>query len=176
MRRGSKPVPERGPGYRSDSALETQVGLLADGLVAKGWTLATAESCTGGWISKCCTDRAGSSGWFAGGVVSYSNAAKVRLLGVTESALNQHGAVSAVVAEQMADGARAALGATCAVAVTGVAGPGGGTPDKPAGCVWVAWSGPERLHSRRYDFEGGRDAVRRQAVAAALDGLISELN
>lgn len=159
-----------------DAGLAALVESVAAALTSRGQTLGTAESCTGGWISKCCTDLSGSSTWFNGGLVSYSNPAKVALLGVSEEALLRQGAVSARVAEEMADGAQRALDVTWAIAVTGVAGPGGGTPDKPVGCVWVAWSGPGRQSSRRYDFPGDRDSVRRQTVAAALQGLLSELN
>ena len=151
------------------------VVLAADLLQRKGWMLATAESCTGGLIAGACTDLAGSSAWFERGIVSYSNAAKTELLGVPEALIATHGAVSEPVARAMAEGAIAHSRAQAAVAVTGVAGPSGGSPDKPVGTVWFAWAlrgrPAETLHMR---FDGDRDRVRRAAVAAAL-GRVTEL-
>ena len=138
--------------------------------------MATAESCTGGWIAKCCTDLAGSSTWFDSGVVSYSNHAKRKLLGVEAGVLVRDGAVSRSVALQMAAGARHRSGADVALAVTGIAGPDGGSPDKPVGTVWFAWAGdalPAEAELHRFD--GDRDAVRRQAVAHALRGMLRRL-
>jgi len=151
------------------------VGELAASLTARGWKLATAESCTGGWIAKCCTDRAGSSGWFERGFVTYSNAAKREMLRVDAGSLEQQGAVSSEVALQMADGARRSAGAQIAVAVTGIAGPDGGSEDKPVGTVWFGWSLAGRSETELVRFEGDRDAVRRQTVAHALQGLIKRL-
>lgn len=135
-------------------------------------TLVTAESCTGGWIAKTLTDIAGSSAWFEGGVVAYSYEAKEALLGVRPETLEQHGAVSRETVIEMVSGALARFGATVAVAVTGIAGPSGGTPDKPVGTVWIGWKrrgGYAR--TELFHFAGDRDAVRRQTVAAALRGL-----
>lgn len=137
-----------------------------------GQVLATAESCTGGWIAKLCTDIPGSSDWFEGGAVTYSNALKQALLGVTTTTLEQHGAVSRECALEMVAGALANLGASIAIAVTGIAGPAGGTPDKPVGTVWIAWQRrAETPQAEVFHFAGGRDAVRRQTVAHALAGV-----
>lgn len=132
--------------------------------------IATAESCTAGWIAKALTDVPGSSRWFECGYVTYSNAAKIRDLGVSEQTLAEHGAVSAATVREMAEGALARSGAEVAVAVSGIAGPEGGTPEKPVGTVWLAVAmrnRPQRLYER-CGFEGDRDAVRRQTVAHAL--------
>jgi nicotinamide-nucleotide amidase len=123
-----------------DAQLTKLVSELADCLVTKGWTLATAESWTGGWIARCCTDLAGSSGWFERGYVSYSNRAKEEMLGVDQQQLASEGAVSQTLAESMAQGARRRAGVNAALAVTGIAGPDGGTVDKPVGTVWFALS------------------------------------
>lgn len=149
---------------------------LAQSLAAKGWKFATAESCTGGWIAKCCTDLAGSSAWFEQGFVTYSNEAKVGMLGVEADMIEAQGAVSGAVAEQMAKGARRTAGVEVAVAVTGVAGPEGGSAEKPVGTVWFAWSvdgldvDSECLH-----FDGDRNSVRAQSVEKAIRGLLSRL-
>lgn len=148
---------------------------LALKLSARGWTMATAESCTGGWIAKCCTDLAGSSAWFERGFVSYSNAAKEELLGVDAGLLETAGAVSREVALQMARGARSRAGVDIAVAVTGIAGPDGGTAEKPVGTVWFGWSMENGNDAELKQFPGDRDAVRRQTVAYALHGLIERL-
>lgn len=135
-------------------------------------TLATAESCTGGWIAKAITDIPGSSSWFDGGAVTYGNRAKQALLGVAPSTLERYGAVSRECALEMVAGALARFNATIAVAVTGIAGPAGDTPGKPVGTVWIAWQcrGGE-ARSELFHFDGDRDAVRRQTVAAALEGI-----
>src|SRR5688572_28077961 len=112
------------------------VAELADALRARAWFIASAESCTGGAIAAACTDRAGSSEWFERAVVSYSNPAKIALLGVPDALLQQHGAVSEAVARAMAEGMQRSSGVDLTVAVTGIAGPGGGTPAKPVGTVW----------------------------------------
>lgn len=138
-------------------------------LLDRGWMMATAESCTGGWIAKCCTDLAGSSAWFERGFVTYSNEAKMEMLDVEPAVLDSEGAVSRAVAEQMATGARHFSRADVSVAVTGIAGPDGGSADKPVGTVWFAWSiGDAGVESQWGQFEGGRDAVRRQTVIHAL--------
>lgn len=151
---------------------------VGDHLLARAETLVTAESCTGGWIAKACTDVAGSSRWFLGGVVAYSNSLKVALLGVPEGLLAQHGAVSEPVVSAMAAGAMARAGGTVSVAVSGVAGPDGGTADKPVGTVWLAWAwrqqdGSLRTESRREQFPGARDEVRRWTVRCALERLLT---
>ncbi len=139
----------------------------------RGCLLVTAESCTGGWIAKCVTDVPGSSTWFERGFVTYSNAAKQELLGVGADVLARCGAVSEATALAMAAGALARSRAEVAVAVTGIAGPSGGTAEKPVGTVWIAWQLRNRpAQSRLFHFQGDREAVRRQAVAAALAGVI----
>jgi nicotinamide-nucleotide amidase len=131
-------------------------------------TLATAESCTGGLVAARLTAIPGSSDVFVGGVVAYSNEVKAGELGVPDEVLERHGAVSAEAAEAMARGARERLGADVAVSVTGVAGPGGGTPEKPVGLVFLHVEGPDGFLARRLDFPGDRDAIRGRATAAAL--------
>jgi nicotinamide-nucleotide amidase len=153
------------------SALAASAGLA---LKQAGWRLTLAESCTGGWVAKSITDIAGSSAWFERGFVTYSNAAKVELLGVSPVLLAEHGAVSADVVEAMAQGALKASPAELALAVSGIAGPDGGTIEKPVGLVWFAIAvrdGPTR--SRSDVFQGNRDAVRRAAVTRGL-ALIAE--
>lgn len=138
--------------------------------------LTTAESCTGGWIAKLVTDIAGSSAWFERGFVTYSDAAKQELLDVPAELLQRHGAVSAETVAAMARGALARSHARCAIAVSGVAGPEGGSPDKPVGTVWLGWALADgELRTRRFRFDGDREAVRRQSVAAALNGLLDVL-
>ena len=158
----------------------TDAGLLAlaadvgETLRAQRQTLVTAESCTGGWIAKTVTDIAGSSEWFDCGIVAYSYEAKQALLGVNPSTLEAHGAVSRETAIEMVSGALVHSGAGMAIAVTGIAGPGGGTHDKPVGTVWIGWKrrgGYPRAEV--FHFDGDREAVRRQTVAAALQGLRS---
>lgn len=152
--------------------LEQQIQHLrwqaADFLLKKGWMMATAESCTGGLIAAACTDLAGSSAWFERGVVTYSYAAKSELLGVPADLLLRHGAVSEPVARAMAHGALSRTPAQVALAVTGIAGPGGGSADKPVGTVWFAFAGPgfDVAECRRFD--GDRAAVRAATVAHAL--------
>jgi nicotinamide-nucleotide amidase len=149
---------------------------LAAALQAKSWRLASAESCTGGWIAKCCTDLAGSSAWFECGFVTYSDRSKTALLQVSSAALSEQGAVSETVAEQMAQGARRAAGAAAAVAVTGIAGPTGGSAAKPVGTVWFAWDLSGRgTSSECCHFTGDREAVRTQTVRHALQGLLQRL-
>lgn len=156
-----------------DEALAQLAAAVAAELKRSGRTLATAESCTGGWIAKACTDLPGSSAWFACGWVSYSNESKQQSLGVPASDLARFGAVSEPVAAAMAQGAQAASGADWAVSVSGIAGPDGGTPDKPVGTVCFGWAGPDDLlESQTRHFDGDRDTVRRATVAAALQGLL----
>jgi nicotinamide-nucleotide amidase len=134
--------------------------------------LAAAESCTGGWIAKVLTDVAGSSQWFDGGVVAYSNAAKSALLGVGSDLLAAHGAVSEEAVRAMAEGARSRFATELAVAVSGIAGPGGGTADKPVGTVHFAWAAPSGTTAARRIFAGSRESVRRQTIALALERLV----
>lgn len=149
---------------------------LAAGLQRRGWRLATAESCTGGLIAAACTELAGSSNWFDQGVVTYSNEAKQALLGVPADQIAAHGAVSEPVARAMAQGVLRLSGVDLTVAVTGIAGPGGGSPDKPVGTVWLAWARQDGLvQAECHRFDGDRAAVRRQTVAVALTGLLERL-
>ena len=148
------------------------VALLADLLRERQWMMASAESCTGGLIAGACTDLAGSSDWFERGIVSYSNAAKAELLGVDPALIDTHGAVSEPVVRAMAAGALSHSHAQVAVAVTGVAGPAGGSADKPVGTVWFGWSVNGQLRSERRRFEGDRAAVRAATVHYALQTLV----
>lgn len=149
---------------------------LGDVLSARHWRLAVAESCTGGGIAAAVTDVPGSSAWFDRGYVTYSNESKQEMLGVDAEILAAHGAVSEAVVRQMAEGARQRAGVELAVAVSGVAGPGGGTPEKPLGTVWLAWAGQgQETRARTFHFDGERVDIRRQAVAAALSGLLDSL-
>jgi nicotinamide-nucleotide amidase len=143
--------------------------VLGDALLARQWRLAVAESCTGGLVGGRLTDVAGSSVWFAGGVVAYSNDVKVDVLGVPAGMIADHGAVSEPVARAMADGVRARLGADVGVSVTGIAGPGGGSDGKPVGTVVIAVAAPDDTHARTFRFPGDRAFVRAQSVMAALD-------
>jgi len=153
------------------SSLSVAVG---EALSARGWMLATAESCTGGWIAEAVTATAGSSGWFDRGFVTYSNEAKVDMLGVSLLTLATHGAVSEATAVEMAAGALAHSGAQVAVAVSGVAGPGGGSPGKPVGMVCMAWAvAGEASRVVTLHFAGDREAVRLQAVEHALRELLA---
>jgi nicotinamide-nucleotide amidase len=156
----------------NDKELEAVALKLGRALQVRAWRLAVAESCTGGWIAKALTDVAGCSQWFEGGVVSYSNAAKTELLGVPADVLAAHGAVSEDTVRAMVDGARRRFGADLAVAVSGIAGPGGGTQDKPVGTVHFAWASPTGIVAARRIFAGSRESVRRQTVALALERLI----
>ena len=151
------------------------IGLVADLIQKRGQMLATAESCTGGMIAAACTDLAGSSNWFERGFVSYSNAAKTELLGVDAVLIDLHGAVSEPVARAMAAGAIAHSKAQLSVAVTGVAGPGGGSLEKPVGRVWFGWSVDGLVSSEVMHFDGDRAAVRAATVRHALRGLVSLL-
>lgn len=173
---------------------------LAAQLLARGWMLATAESCTGGLIAAACTDLAGSSTWFERGFVTYSNAAKAQMLGIDAALIAQHGAVSEPVARAMAQGALQHAHAQVALAVTGVAGPGGGSADKPVGTVWFAWALPAQtsgasasdagadlaggvkapaqapmLHSEVMHFAGDRAAVRQATLRHSLRRLLELL-
>ena len=150
-------------------------GLLANLMLKKDWLLATAESCTGGMISAACTDLAGSSNWFERGFVTYSNAAKTELLGVDAALIAAHGAVSEEVVRAMAAGAIARSRAQVAVAVTGVAGPTGGSRAKPVGTVWFGFMRDGQLSSEVQHFDGDRAAVRLATVQHALQRLVQLL-
>lgn len=159
-------------GYRS--TLTHLSAELGSELQDRGWTLATAESCTGGGIAAAITETPGSSAWFGTGIVSYANSAKIQLLGVSAETLDTVGAVSREVVEQMAQGVRRLSGADLAVSVSGIAGPDGGSKDKPVGTVWLAWAGPgDQLTAECYVYEGDRARVREQATVTALRGLLA---
>ena len=144
-------------------------------LKAKGYTLVTAESCTGGWVAQEVTSIAGSSEWFERGYVTYSNAAKREALGVRKATLERHGAVSEPTAREMARGALRRSRGTIAVSITGIAGPGGGSPGKPVGTVCFAWAQGRKIRSETRRFNGGRRNVRRQSVVHALRGVLKWL-
>ena len=150
------------------SELETLAERLGRELLARGERLATAESCTGGWVAQSVTAIAGSSAWFDRGFVTYSNAAKVEMLGVPETTLERHGAVSEATARAMAQGALAHSRADWAVAVTGIAGPTGGTPEKPVGLVCFGLAAADGVRTEHRLFTGDREAVRLQATEHAL--------
>ena len=145
---------------------------LVGRLVASRKSIATAESCTGGWIAKAITDVAGSSDIFGYGIVSYSNDAKASMLGVSRETLDTDGAVSRAVVDEMARGALERSGADIAVAVSGIAGPDGGSKEKPVGTVWLAWATPQGEDAVCEHFTGGRMAIRSATVDAALSGLL----
>ena len=146
---------------------------LGEALSARGWLLGCAESCTGGLLSSVLTDAPGASAWFAGAVVAYANGIKRDVLGVSQAVLDAKGAVSRESVLAMARGARGVLHADAAIAVSGIAGPSGGTPQKPVGTVWMAWEGPDFTDVQRFQFAGDRLAVKRLAVAAAMEALLA---
>lgn len=153
--------------------LDTVAQRLGDRLLRHGWKLVAAESCTGGWLAKVATDIAGSSAWFDRGFVTYSNEAKQEMLGVSSVTLTKFGAVSEETVLEMASGALSRSRAQVAVAVSGIAGPGGGTESKPVGTVCFAWALPEsEIQVQRFQFAGGREEVRHQAVRLALERLV----
>jgi len=159
-----------------EELIKQRVAQVADCLRDRGLKLSCAESCTGGWISKCCTDLAGSSDWFDAGLVTYSYSAKTGLLGVTEKRLLQFGAVSREVVSDMAVGALQRTAATVSLAVTGIAGPGGGMVGKPVGTVWFAWAtGHFEVETEVQVFLGNREEIRQQTVLFALSGLLKKL-
>ena len=153
-------------------ALAARLGAAA---LARGTMIATAESCTGGLVAGAITSIAGSSGWFERGFVTYSDLAKEQQLGVASSTIERFGAVSEETAKAMAQGAVRGSAAQWAVAITGIAGPDGGSPDKPVGTVWFAWAGPDHLQALRRQLDGNRAAVRQASVRVALEGLIDRL-
>ena len=149
-------------------SFEPAVAALADALRQRGWRMATAESCTGGLIAAACTALAGSSDWFERGHVTYSNAAKTALLGLPPALIEAHGAVSEEVARAMVEGTLRGAPVQLALAVTGIAGPGGAVPGKPVGTVWLAWGTADRIDAERLQLPGDRAAVRAATVRAAL--------
>ena len=153
-------------------SFEPTVAALAEALQARGWRMATAESCTGGLIAAACTARAGSSVWFERGFVTYTNEAKTQMLGVDAALFGRVGAVSEEVARAMVTGALREAPVDLAVAVTGIAGPGGAVPGKPVGTVWLAWGTTAGVHAERLQLPGDRDAVRGATVQAALQRLL----
>jgi PncC family amidohydrolase len=155
---------------KGDLALQVQ-----ETCAARGLTLAVAESCTGGLLGGSLTALSGSSEYFLGGVIAYSNDLKSGILNVPIPLLESEGAVSGAVAQAMAKGVTVITGADCGISVTGIAGPTGGTPEKPVGTVWVGVHAPSGTHSRLYNFSGNRDEVREQAVQAALDFFLEVL-
>ena len=156
----------------TDAELQILAGDVAIEVLQRKLMLVTAESCTGGWIAKTLTDLPGSSAWFDAGVVTYSYEAKEALLGVNPRTLELTGAVSEETVLEMVSGALARFGAGVAVAVTGIAGPSGGTPEKPVGTVWIGWKRRGGYgHAQLFLFPGDREAIRRRTVAAALIGL-----
>lgn len=160
---------------KEELSINEIIGLTANLLQEKRWLLATAESCTGGMISAACTDLAGSSAWFERGFVTYSNEAKTELLGVDAALIKQHGAVSEEVAQAMASGAVIHSHAQVSVAVTGVAGPTGGSAAKPVGTVWFGFKVGGQLTSEMKRFDGDRAAVRRATVQHAVQRLLELL-
>lgn len=158
-----------------DAALYALSADLGKQLLAAGLRVAAAESCTGGWLAKVITDVPGSSQWFEGGVVTYTNQAKRELLGVTQATLQHQGAVSEATVGEMAAGVLEHIHADMAVAISGIAGPDGATPGKPVGMVCFAWGrAAAGIHCRTEYLSGDREAVRRQAVRIALQGLLDE--
>ncbi|MBI5330296.1 MAG: CinA family protein [Betaproteobacteria bacterium] len=152
----------------TQETLEALAQDLGAALMQKGWMLACAESCTGGWAAQACTAVAGSSAWFERGFVTYSNAAKQEMLGVRGETLDAHGAVSEATAREMALGALAHSAAQAAFAITGIAGPTGGTAEKPVGTVWFAWAAGQGCRVEKRFFSGDRRAIRAQAAAHVL--------
>jgi len=150
---------------------------VASLLTCRNWRMATAESCTGGWIAKCCTDVTGSSAWFDRGYIAYSYRAKEQMLSVSHDELVKYGAVSDEIACQMATGAKKHSHVAVTVSATGIAGPGGGMPGKPVGLVHFGWCiGDQTVSCDSAVFEGDRDSVRQQTVLHALEGIISRLD
>lgn len=158
------------------SRIDQTVAAIAARLQPRGQWLAVAESCTGGLIAKTLTDVPGSSQWFERGYVVYSNQAKQDLLDVPALTLARDGAVSEATVRALAEGVLARAPAQWSLAVSGIAGPGGGSVDKPVGTVWIAWAGASGVTSREYRFAGDREAVRDQAMEAALQGLLERLD
>ena len=159
-----------------ESEVNHLLNRLAQALTKRGWRMATAESCTGGWIAKCCTDLAGSSEWFDRGHIVYSYSAKEDLLGIVHDDLLKYGAVSQEIARQMAEGARKRSGVAVTVSATGIAGPGGGMEDKPVGLVYFGWCiEDQEAVVEAQIFSGDRKEVRQKTVLHALNGILTRL-
>jgi len=168
-----------------DEPLYKTANNIALNLTEAGQTLATAESCTGGWVAKCLTDIPGSSHWFDRGFVVYNGHAKQQMLGVSAATIEANGEVSEAVVRELAEGVLARSNASISLSISGIAGPGGGTVEKPVGTVWFAWSYADKVAgvvrgvktvSEAQCFEGDREAVRRQAVMHSLQGVLKVLN
>ena len=159
-------------GHIMDNELFDIANTVGQRLQLKGLTIVTAESCTGGWIAQVITEITGSSAWFDRGFITYSNRAKIEMLGVNSQTLETYGAVSAQTAEEMANGALTHSTADCAVAVTGIAGPDGGSAEKPVGTIYIAWAYRNQpCHVIKKQFNGSRHQIRAQTVRTALEGL-----
>lgn len=165
---------ERQPRYNffMDTSLEGRLGQL---LKARAWKIAFAESCTGGLVGHRITNVPGSSDYYLGSVTAYANEAKVKLLGVSQNTLEQFGAVSSETVEEMAAGIRVGLAADMGISISGIAGPGGGTPEKPVGLVWIGMSAPDFELSQKFHFIGERTVVKEQAADQAIQMAISYL-
>lgn len=160
----------------SDQELRDLAEQLGECMMSKGMKLAAAESCTGGWLAKIITDIPGSSSWFVASVVSYSNDAKHSLLDVSADTLTEFGAVSGDTVLEMSDGLFAHTDADVAVSISGIAGPGGGSEDKPVGLVWLSWGKRDKsVLANPFNFDGDREDVRRQSVKQALENLLELL-
>lgn len=157
------------------SHMQALLNSIAEALLARKQTLATAESCTGGLVGAALTSQPGSSAWYLGGIVAYANSLKTNLLGVPEETLAAHGAVSAEAARAMAEGARTKTDADWAVSITGIAGPDGGTPGKPVGLVFLAVASPGETHVVEHRFSGTRAEIRTAATETALTQLLAQL-
>jgi nicotinamide-nucleotide amidase len=160
----------------SDAELHQLAVELGEKLIARGWMLASAESCTGGWVGQLLTSLPGSSHWYERGFITYANAAKIEMLGVPAEVIDEHGAVSEETASAMAAGALAHSHAQATLAISGIAGPGGGTPQKPVGLVCYGWALEDgTVMSSTCRLDGDREEIRSRAVAAAMRGLIELL-
>ncbi len=163
-------------GAQGSADRQELISAIGRALSTQNWFVACAESCTGGWLGKALTDAPGAGVWYKGSVVAYHNDVKTSLLGVSEASLIALGAVSRAVAEEMAEGASEVLGADVAVSVTGIAGPAGGSPEKPVGTVWIGVHSPSGTFAQHFFIPGDREAVRRKAVHQALQALLETVS
>jgi nicotinamide-nucleotide amidase len=159
-----------------DQSIHTIATQVGKHLLSTNSTLTVAESCTGGGVAEAITAVAGSSQWFEFGYITYANKAKVQLLDVEQSSLDTYGAVSEQVVKQMAAGALRSSGGECAIAVSGIAGPDGGTAEKPVGTVWICWMTSDLTRVEKYQLQGDRQAVRQQVIKISLQELLHQLN